>query len=96
MYSSPSQSTTQQKREYREIIRNEKTTKMGSTLFHKTINHQIKSAYQMNPIQLEDVRRSLVASGRKDEFMYFLMILLGGTLFRVDLKCVRLNWLMCT
>ena len=35
----------------------------------------------MNPIQLEDVRRALVASGRKDDFKYFLMILLGGTLF---------------
>jgi len=49
----------------------------------------------MNPIQLEDVRRALVASGRKDDFKYFLMILLGGTLFCVDLKCVRSNWLMC-
>ena len=47
----------------------------------QTINHQIKSAYQMNPIQLEDVRRALVSSGRKDNFMYFAMILLGGTLF---------------
>ena len=47
----------------------------------QTINHQIKSAYQMNPVQLEDVRRALVASGRKDDFMYFLMILLGGSLF---------------
>jgi len=37
----------------------------------QTINHQIKSAYQMNPIQLEDVRRALVASGRKDDFKYF-------------------------
>ena len=35
----------------------------------------------MNPIQLEDVRRALVSSGRTDDFMYFLMILLGGTLF---------------
>ena len=35
----------------------------------------------MNPIQLEDVRRASVSSGRKDDFMYFLMILLGGTLF---------------
>jgi len=40
----------------------------------QTNNHQIKSAYQMNPIQLEDVRRALVSSSRKDDFKYFLMI----------------------
>jgi len=45
----------------------------------------------MNPMQLEDVRRTLVSSGRKDDFMYFSMILLGGTFFYVDLKCVLSN-----
>ena len=62
MYSSSPQSTTQQQREYREIIRNEKPRKWAQLYSIQTINHQIKSAYQMNPVQLEDVRRALVAS----------------------------------